>query len=84
MYGRAESVLSAALAAGPGREAAFVATKLWTPSVAEGLARYRRQLAWFGGRIDLLQVHNLVAWREHLPWLEAERELRGLIARRAH
>ena len=33
MYGRAEAVLAAALAAGPGREAAFVATKVWTSSV---------------------------------------------------
>jgi diketogulonate reductase-like aldo/keto reductase len=74
MYGRAEAVLSAALAAGPGRAAAFVATKVWTSSVEEGRAHYARQLAWSGGRIDLLQVHNLVAWRDHLPWLEAERE----------
>lgn len=74
MYGRAEAALSSALAAGPGRDTAFVATKVWTPSVADGQAHYRRQLAWFGGRIDLLQIHNLVAWREHLPWLEAERD----------
>lgn len=73
MYGRVEAVLSSALAAGPGRDAAFVATKVWTPSVAEGRAHFRRQLAWFGGRIDLLQIHNLVAWREHLPWIEEER-----------
>jgi diketogulonate reductase-like aldo/keto reductase len=71
MYGRAEAVLSAAL--GGRREEAFVATKVWTASVAEGQAHFARQLAWFGGRIDLLQVHNLVAWRDHLPWLEAER-----------
>jgi diketogulonate reductase-like aldo/keto reductase len=74
MYGRAEAVLSSALGAGPGRAAAFVATKVWTSSVAEGEAHYRRQLAWFGDRIDLLQVHNLVAWREHLPWMERERD----------
>jgi diketogulonate reductase-like aldo/keto reductase len=74
MYGRAEAVLAAALAAGPGRDAAFVATKVWTSSVDEGRAHYRRQLAWSDGRIDLLQVHNLVAWRNHLPWLEAERD----------
>jgi diketogulonate reductase-like aldo/keto reductase len=74
MYGRAEAVLSAALAHGPGRDAAVVATKVWTSSVDDGRAHYHRQLAWFGGRIDLLQIHNLVAWREHLGWLEAERE----------
>ncbi|HET9345309.1 MAG TPA: aldo/keto reductase [Candidatus Limnocylindrales bacterium] len=72
MYGRAEEVLSRAL--GDRRGDAFVATKVWTTSVEEARAHYRRQLGWFGGRIDLLQVHNLVAWREHLGWLEAERE----------
>jgi diketogulonate reductase-like aldo/keto reductase len=72
MYGRAEAVLSRAL--GERREEAFVATKVWTSDVAEGQAHYRRQLAWFGGRIDLLQVHNLVGWRAHLGWLERERD----------
>lgn len=72
MYGRSEAVLSTAL--GDRREAAFVATKVWTSDVEEGRRHYRQQLDWFGGRIDLLQVHNLVAWREHLDWLEPERE----------
>lgn len=74
MYGRAEAVLAAALAAGPGRDEAFVATKVWTASVDEGRNHYRRQLAWSDGRIDLLQVHNLVGWRDHAAWLEAERD----------
>ena len=72
MYGRAEAVLSRAL--GPRRPEAFIATKVWTPSVAEGQAHFRRQLDWFGGRVDLLQIHNLVAWRDHLPWMEVERD----------
>jgi diketogulonate reductase-like aldo/keto reductase len=80
MYGAAEAVLGAALAAGPGRAAAFVATKVWTPSAAEGQAHFARQLGWFGGRIDLLQVHNLAAWREQLAWMEEERAS-GRIAR---
>ena len=71
MYGRAESVLSHAVAAR--RRDAFVATKVWTSSVAEGRGHFSRQLGWFGGRIDLLQVHNLVAWRGHLDWMERER-----------
>ncbi|HXU87178.1 MAG TPA: aldo/keto reductase [Verrucomicrobiae bacterium] len=72
MYGRAEEVLAAALA--EERETAFVATKVWSSSVEGARAHFQRELSWFGGRIDLLQVHNLVGWRDHLPWLEAERE----------
>jgi aryl-alcohol dehydrogenase-like predicted oxidoreductase len=72
MYGRAERVLGRAL--GPRRSEAFVATKIWTPSVAAGREQYEAQLGFYDGLIDLEQVHNLVAWREHLDWLEDERE----------
>jgi len=71
MYGEAEASLAAALEGR--REEAVVATKIWTASPAEAQAQYEAQLAWFG-RVEIEQVHNLVAWRDHLPWLEAERE----------
>jgi aryl-alcohol dehydrogenase-like predicted oxidoreductase len=34
----------------------------------------RRSLAFFGGRVDVYQVHNLLAWEQHLPALEALRD----------
>jgi diketogulonate reductase-like aldo/keto reductase len=48
-----------------------VATKIWAKSVEEGREQYRRQCEWFGS-VQIEQIHNLVAWREHLGWLEHE------------
>ena len=72
MYGRAERVLARALAGR--REEAFVATKIWTHESEEARQQLARQLDYYGGTVDLEQIHNLVAWEEHLPWLEDERE----------
>lgn len=72
MYGRAERVLGRALAGR--RDEALVATKIWTPSIGTGREQLDAQLRFYDGRVDLEQVHNLVAWSEHLDWLEAERE----------
>jgi len=71
MYGRAETVLAHAL--GDRRREAFVATKVWTSSAEEGRGHFSRQLGSFGGRVDLLQIHNLLAWQQHLDWMERER-----------
>lgn len=70
MYGGAERSLGAALAGR--REGTSVATKIWAPSLEEGQAQYEAQRRFFG-RVEIEQVHNLVAWEQHLPWLEAER-----------
>jgi len=68
MYGESERVLSAAL--GDRRDEVLVADKVWTPSAAEGRAQARRALDWYGGKVDIYQIHNLVAWRDHLPMIE--------------
>ena len=68
MYGESERVLARAL--GARRRDALVADKVWTPSPREGREQVRRALEWYGGTVDIYQIHNLVAWREHLPVLE--------------
>jgi aryl-alcohol dehydrogenase-like predicted oxidoreductase len=69
MYG-SEQALGIALEARRGE--ATIATKIWADSVEEGRRQFEDQLRWFG-RVEVEQVHNLVAWEEHVPWLEAER-----------
>jgi aryl-alcohol dehydrogenase-like predicted oxidoreductase len=71
MYGRAEGVLGRAL--GDRRSQATVATKIWTSSAADARRQFAAQMDFFGGRVDLEQIHNLVQWRRHLDWLEEER-----------
>jgi diketogulonate reductase-like aldo/keto reductase len=77
MYRGAERSLGLALEGR--REQATVATKIWASSLEEGEQQLARQLEWYG-RIEIQQVHNLIAWRDHLPRLEAARE-RGDIGR---
>jgi aryl-alcohol dehydrogenase-like predicted oxidoreductase len=72
MYGRAEGLLGAAL--GSRREEALVATKVWSADDEEARAQIDFSLSCFGGRVDLLQVHNLVAWDERLSELERLRQ----------
>ena len=76
MYGEAERVLGASLSGR--RSSALVATKIWTPSASEGQRQIQRALEFFGGTIDLYQVHNLVNWRHHLDVLETFRD-RGVV-----
>jgi diketogulonate reductase-like aldo/keto reductase len=71
MYDGAEHSLGEALAAR--RNEATVATKIWTPLVEEGREQYRHQQRWFG-RVEIEQIHNLVAWREHIVWMQQERD----------
>ncbi|MEO8076027.1 MAG: aldo/keto reductase [Acidobacteriota bacterium] len=68
MYGEAERVLAGALEGR--RDAAIVATKVWTPSAEEGRAQVARALDLYRGHLDLYQIHNLVNWRDHLVMLE--------------
>lgn len=68
MYGEAERVLGDALK--PVRNQVKVATKIWTPSLEEGRAQIAASLHYFGGWIDLYQIHNLVGWQKQLPVLE--------------
>lgn len=77
MYGGAECVLGASLEGR--REQALIATKVWTPLAEKGRQQAQRALEFFGGRIDLYQLHNLVNWREHLTMLE-ELKAEGKVA----
>jgi aryl-alcohol dehydrogenase-like predicted oxidoreductase len=68
MYGEAERVLGDALQK-YGRDRAIVATKVWTSNDREAQRQIERSLGYFGGRVELYQVHNLVAVHRRLDTL---------------
>ncbi len=72
MYGSAEAVVGSLLAASGSRSKAFIATKVWTNGRDNGIAQMQASMRLLRtDRIDLMQVHNLVDWRAHLPTLQA-------------
>ncbi len=74
MYGRSESVVGDLLRGTPWAPRAFVATKVWTTGREAGIAQMEESERRMGGRIDLMQIHNLLDWRTHLPTLRAWKE----------
>jgi len=78
MYGRAEGVVGDLLRAEPSFPRPFVATKVWTRGRDEGERAMAESERRMGGRLDLLQVHNLLDVETHLPTLRAWKE-RGRI-----
>ena len=72
MYGSAEAVVGDLLAAARTRDKAFIATKVWTTGRDNGIAQMRNSMRLMKtDRIDLMQIHNIVDWRAHLPTLRA-------------
>src|SRR5262245_49359258 len=67
MYGEAERLLGATLDADRAR--AIVATKVWTADDREAAHQIERALGYFGGYVDVYQVHNLVAVSKRLDQL---------------
>jgi diketogulonate reductase-like aldo/keto reductase len=72
MYGSAEAVVGDLLSTAAARSKAFIATKVWTTGRDTGVAQMRKSMGLLKtDRIDLMQIHNLVDWRAHLPTLRA-------------
>jgi aryl-alcohol dehydrogenase-like predicted oxidoreductase len=75
MYGRAEETVGELLAARNLRSKAFIATKVWTQGKQAGIAQMENSLRLLRTDcIDLMQIHNLVDWRTHLPTLRQWKE----------
>jgi diketogulonate reductase-like aldo/keto reductase len=72
MYGSSQQVIGYALEKLGHPAALFSADKVWISSGARGPGQIEEsRRAWRVPRFDLLQVHNLMAWEEHLPRLFA-------------
>lgn len=68
MYGNAEEVTGDVVAAAGA--APFLATKVWTSGKQAGIDQMKRSMRRMRTtRMDLMQIHNLLDWRTHLPVL---------------
>jgi diketogulonate reductase-like aldo/keto reductase len=75
MYGSSQSVIGYGLKKLVYPQSLFSADKVWTSSGEDGPAHIEESRAhWSVARFDLLQVHNLLAWEEHLETLFAMKQ----------
>ena len=69
MYGRSENVLGDIAVKTGVRDKLFMATKVWTSGRADGIRQMEESERKLRGRIDLMQVHNLVDCANQLATL---------------
>jgi len=75
MYGRAESVLGDLIHDLGLRPRLWLATKVWTRGREAGAQQIGQSFAKLRtDRLELLQIHNLLDWREHVPTIRALQE----------
>lgn len=75
MYGRAEQTTGELLSIHRPRSPAFLATKVWTRGAQAGIAQMEASFRLLQtDRIDLMQIHNLLDWKAHLPTLRQWKE----------
>ena len=75
MYGSAQSTIGYGLKSHPDPQKIFSADKVWTSSPSNGPRQIAASRAKWGiDRYDLVQVHNLVAWKAHLKTLRAMKD----------
>jgi diketogulonate reductase-like aldo/keto reductase len=74
MYGSSQPVIGHGLAK-IGSAPVFSAEKVWTSSGSNGPEQIEQSRRYWGvPRFDLVQVHNLLAWQEHLKTLYAMKD----------
>jgi diketogulonate reductase-like aldo/keto reductase len=75
MYGRSEKVVGDLASDLQIREALFLATKVWTRGREAGIRQMEESFRLLRAkRVDLMQVHNLLDWRDHLATLRRWKE----------
>lgn len=75
MYGNAEKVIGICLKRIGLHKGLFSATKVWTHGHRQGFFQMSQSRHLWGlPQLDLMQVHNLMDWKAHLPTLYAMKE----------
>lgn len=75
MYGVAQEVIGKSLKRIGKHDGLFAATKVWTTGNRQGFLQMEESLQLWGlGKLDLMQVHNLLDWETHLPNLHTMKQ----------
>lgn len=75
MYGKSEQVIGDITAGIDAIDDFFYATKVWTTGLQEGIRQMETSMTKMKRKkMDLIQIHNLIDWRTHLPQLRRWKE----------